>query len=152
MFKPQQADVLQDLKLYIHKEPDKGGETFVAKVCSGLKEGGFIGEAYLWSCERLGVKDPSDLYIKHGKEEAARMIREALDGAEKIDLDKEQVPEAITGAPINLRQPEHWLYSEKGISIIDEKKFTPTSVCRTPIILTQRLKSMKENPRLKRRK
>lgn len=142
MFKPQQADVLQELKLYIHKEPDKGGETFVAKVCSGLKEGGFIGEAYLWSCERLGVKDPSELYIKHGQEEAAKMIREALDGAEKIDLDKEQVPEAITGAPINLRQPEHWLYSEKGISIIDEKKFTPTSVCRTPIILTQRLKSM----------
>jgi hypothetical protein len=142
MFKPHQASVLQELKIYLHKEPDRGGETFVNKVCAGLREGGFIGEVYLWTCERLGTKDPSDLYLKHGREEAGRMIREALKGAEKIDINQEQVPEAITGAPINLRQPEGWIYSEKGISMIDEKKFTPISVCRTPIILTQRLKSM----------
>ena len=142
MFKPHQSDVLQELKIYIHKEPDKGGDTFVAKVCAGLREGGFIGEVYLWSCQRLGVKDPSDLYLKHGQEEAARMIREALKGAEPVDLNKETVPEAIKGAPISLRQPEGWIYSEKGISEIDEKKFTPVPVCRTPIILTQRLKSL----------
>lgn len=142
MFKPHQAAALQDLKLYIHQEPDTGGETFMRKLCAGLKEGGFIGRVYRWSCDRLGVKDPSDLYIKHGQEEAAKLIREALKGAEEIDLDEEQIPEAITGAPINLRQPEGWLYSEKGISFIDEKKYTPTNICRTPIILTQRLKSI----------
>ena len=142
MFKPYQATVLQDLKLYIHQEPDQGGETFMRKLCAGLKEGGFIGKVYKWSCSRMGVKDPSDLYMKHGQEEAARMIRDALKGAEEIDLDEEQIPEAITGAPINLRQPEGWVYSEKGISVIDEKKYTPTNVCRTPIILTQRLKSI----------
>lgn len=142
MFKPHQAAALQDLKLYIHQEPDRGGETFFKKVCKGLKEGGFTGEVYRWSCERLGTKDPSDLYLKHGQEDAARMIRDALQGAEPIDLDVEQIPEAIVGAPINLRQPEGWIYSEKGISVIDEKQYTPVSVCRTPIILTQRLKSM----------
>lgn len=142
MFKPHQAGVLQDLRLYIHKEPDRGGDTFFAKVCAGLKEGDFIGQVYVWSCQRLGVKDPSDLYIKYGKEEASRMIQEALAGAEPVDYRKEQVPEAISGAPINLRQPEGWMYSEKGISVIDEKKFAPVSVCRTPIILTQRLKSI----------
>lgn len=142
MFQPHQAGPLQDLKLYIHQEPDKGGKTFFRKVCKGLKEGGFIGKVYRWSCERLGVKDPSDLYMKHGQKEAARMIRDALKGAEEIDLDEEQIPEAITGAPINLRQPEGWVYSEKGISVIDEKKYTPTNICRTPIILTQRLKSI----------
>lgn len=142
MFKPHQAAVLQDLKLYIHQEPDGGGETFMRKVCAGLKNGGFIGRVYRWSCDRLGVKDPSDLYLKHGQEEAAKLIKEALAGAEEIDLDEEQIPEAITGAPINLRQPEGWVYSEKGISIIDEKKYTPTNVCRTPVILTQRLKSI----------
>ena len=142
MFKPQQSAPLQDLKLYLHIEPDGGGETFLRKVCAGLREGGFIGRVYKWSCGHLGVKDPSDLYIKHGQEEAARMIRDALKGAEEIDLDAEQIPEAITGAPINLRQPEGWVYSEKGISVIDEKKYTPTNVCRTPIILTQRLKSI----------
>jgi len=142
MFKPQHSDVLQDLKLYIHQEPDRGGETFLQKLCTGLKESGFIGKVYKWSCSRLGVKDPSDLYMKHGQEEAAKLIKEALKGAEEIDLDEEQIPEAINGAPLNLRQPEGWLYSEKGISRIDEKKYTPTNICRTPIILTQRLKSI----------
>lgn len=142
MFKPMHALPLQDLKLYIHQEPDRGGETFIQKVCKGLKDGGFIGRVYKWTCSRLGVKDPSELYMKHGQKEAAQMIRDCLNGAEEIDLDEEQIAEAITGAPINLRQPEGWVYSEKGISLIDEKKYTPTNICRTPIILTQRLKSI----------
>lgn len=142
MFKSYQAATLQGLKLYIHKEPDGGGETFAGKLFRGLKEGGFAGEIYLWSCDRLGTKDPSELYIKHGKEEAAQLIKEALKGAEKIDLDAQLTPESIEGAPINLRQPEGWIYSEKGISAIDQKTYAPVSVCRTPIILTQRLKSL----------
>ena len=142
MFKSYQAAVIQGLKLYIHKEPDGGGETFTSKLFCGLKEGGFTGEIYLWSCDRLGTKDPSDLFIKHGKEEAAQLIREALKGAERIDLEAQLTPEAIEGAPINLRQPEGWIYSEKGISAIDQKTYTPVGVCRTPIILTQRLKSL----------
>lgn len=142
MFKSYQAATIQRLKLYIHKEPDGGGETFTSKLFRGLKEGGFTGEIYLWSCDRLGTKDPSDLYIKHGKEEAAQLIKEALKGAERIDLEAQLTPEAIEGAPINLRQPEGWIYSEKGISAIDQKTYTPVGVCRTPIILTQRLKSL----------
>ena len=142
MFKSYQAATIQRLKLYIHKEPDGGGETFTSKLFRGLKEGGFTGEIYLWSCDRLGTKDPSDLFIKHGKEAAAQLIREALKGAERIDLEAQLAPEAIEGAPINLRQPEGWIYSEKGISAIDQKTYTPVGVCRTPIILTQRLKSL----------
>lgn len=142
LFKPSQAAQLQDLKIYLHQEPDGGGETFVRKVCQGLKDGNFIGKVYRWSCDRLGVKDPSELYIKHGRDEAARMIKQALQGAEEINPYEENIPEAISGAPINLRQPEGWIYGEKGISQIDEKKYTPTNVCRTPIILTQRLRSL----------
>ena len=142
MFKSYQAATIQRLKLYIHKEPDGGGETFTSKLFRGLKEGGFTGEIYLWSCDRFGTKDPSDLYIKHGKEEAAQLIKEALKRAERIDLEAQLTPEAIEGAPINLRQPEGWIYSEKGISAIDQKTYTPVGVCRTPIILTQRLKSL----------
>lgn len=150
MFKPEQAAILQDLKIYLHQEPDGGGETFVKKVCRGLKEGGFIGEVYRWSCSRIPPvadskkppKDPSDVYMMYGQENAAQLIREQLQSAEAIDIYEEQIPEAISGAPINLRQPEGWIYSDKGISVIDEKKYTPTSVCRTPIILTKRLKSI----------
>lgn len=144
MFKSQQAGMLQDLKLYIHQEPDTGGETFLRKVLSGLREGGFIGEVYRWSCARIsGCKDPSDVYVKFGKEEAQKKIMKLLKGAEKIDLDEpEDIPEAVKGAPVNLRQPEGWIYSDKGISHIDEKQYAPKMVCRTPLILTQRLKSL----------
>lgn len=142
MFKSHQGNILQDLKLYIHKEPDGGGETFLHKVCQELKAGKFIGEVYVWSCRQIGVKDPSDVYLKYGQKEAARLIREALKSAEKIDIYEEQIPEAISGAPIRLRQPEGWIYSDRGISRIDEKKYQPVLCCRTPIILTQRLKSM----------
>ena len=142
MMRTEWADTLQDLKLYIHVEPDKGGETFLAKVTKALKEGNFIGEVYKWSCKNLGCKDPSDVLIKYGKEEAGEKIKKAIFNATQIDIEEEVLPEAIQGAPVVLRQPEGWLYSEKGISMIDEKKYSPVTVCRTPIILTRRLRSM----------
>lgn len=142
MMRAEWAESLQDLKLYIHVEPDKGGETFLRKVTRALKDGKFIGEVYKWSCQSIGCKDPSEVYMKYGKEEAAKKILKAIQNAEQIDIDEENIPEAVEGAPVNLRQPEGWIYSEKGISRIDEKKYAPVMVCRTPIILTQRLKSM----------
>lgn len=142
MMRTEWADILQDLKLYIHVEPDKGGETFLEKVTKALKEGNFIGEVYKWSCKNLGCKDPSDVLIKFGKEEAGEKIKKAIFNATIVDVEEEVLPEAIQGAPVALRQPEGWLYSEKGISMIDEKKYSPITVCRTPIILTRRLRSM----------
>lgn len=142
MMRKEWATTLQDLKVYIHVEPDKGGETFLHKVTTALRDGKFIGQVYKWSCKNFGCKDPSDVYIKYGKEEAAEKIKSAISNAKAIDIDEESIPEALPGAPVNLRQPEGWIYSDKGISKIDEKKFTPVTVCRTPIILTQRLRSM----------
>lgn len=143
-FNARMVPKLQDLKLYIHQEPDQGGQTFLAKICRILQESEFVGEVYTWSCKQYGVKDPSELYLKEGAEKATEKIQKAIKRAQKIDLDdiSSAIPEAIQGAPVNLRQPEGWIYSEKGISHIDEKKAIPTTVCRTPIILTQRLKSM----------
>lgn len=143
MFKPSQSNMLQDLKLYIHQEKDQGGEVFLRKTVEGLRDGGFLGEVYKFSCSTIGEKDPSDVYIKFGKEEAAAKIMALIAKAEKIDLTApEAIPEAVAGAPVNLRQPEGWIYSERGISHIDEKSCEPHLVCRTPIILTQRLKSL----------
>lgn len=142
MFKPEQSSVLQGLKLYLHHEPDGGGDTFIHKICTGLRDGGYEGEVYEWSCKALGEKDPSDLYIKHGREQAAKLIRDALKTAKPVDYKKEDIHEAISGAPISLRQPEGWIYSDKGISRIDEKKSPPVLCCRTPIILTKRLQSI----------
>ncbi|MCI8407562.1 MAG: DUF927 domain-containing protein, partial [Oscillospiraceae bacterium] len=142
MFKAEHTDYFKGLKLYIHQEPDTGGQTFTDKLFRCLHDGGFTGEVYRWECKSLGEKDPSDIFIKNGRENGAKLIRQALGGAERISLDEYVIPEAIAGAPITLRQPEGFLYSDKGISIIDQKTLRPVSVCRTPIILTKRIRSM----------
>lgn len=144
MFKPQHAGMLQDMTVVIHQEPDQGGETFLRKVLEGLREGGFIGTVKRFSCSTVsGIKDPSEMFIKFGKEEGAKKILRLVEKAEVLDLDAPDViPEAIKGAPVDLRQPEGWIYSDKGISHIDEKTYGPKLVCRTPIILTKRLKSL----------
>lgn len=143
-FKDKMVPKLESLKVYIHQEPDRGGEVFLEKVCRTLREAEFSGDVYVWSCKQMGAKDPSELYVNEGEEKARELIKSALSAAKKIDLGNvvDIIPEAIQGAPMNLRQPEGWLYSEKGISHIGGRKLTPTMVCRTPIILTQRLKSL----------
>ena len=143
MFKEQHVKALEGFNVYIHVEPDKGGETFLEKVTSALRRAGFAGEVYQWACSRIdGVKDPSDLYAKHGQKETADLIRAALDGAQEVDLNDSVIATAIEDAPIALRSPEGWIFSETGISLIDEKTFSPVSVCRTPVLLTQRLRSL----------
>ncbi len=142
MFKPEQAEILQGLKIYVHKEPDQGGETFTEKVYRGLKDGGFTGEVYQWECVALGAKDPSQVFMEKGKEDGGKLIRSLLAKAKPINLEAELMPDTIPGAPIRLRQAEGFIYSEKGISEINQKTMTPALVCRTPIILTKRLKSL----------
>lgn len=148
-FKAKMVPKLQDLRLYIHVEPDKGGETFLQKVTKILREAEFIGEVYTWSCQGFGVKDPSQLFLdkgagEGGEDHVRELINGALKGAKKLDLDdlSDTIPEAVKAAPVNLRQPPGWIYSEGGIRRINEKTSMPVMVCRTPIILTQRLKSM----------
>lgn len=143
-FKADMVQKLEGLKIYIHAEPDRGGEVFLEKTCRILRKEGYAGDVYTWSCGQFGVKDPSELYIRDGEEGAREKIQKALRGAKKIGLDDVAavIPEAVQGAPVNLRQPAGWIYSEKGISHIDEKKMVPSMVCRTPVILTQRLKSL----------
>lgn len=142
MFKEEQADVLRGLRLYVHKEPDQGGNTFTEKVYRGLKDGGFNGEIFQWECAALDAKDPSQVYMEKGKEDGSIAIRKLLTQAKAINLESELMPDVIPGAPIRLRQAEGFIYSEKGISEINQKTETPALVCRTPIILTKRLKSL----------
>ena len=143
MFKTQHASLLQDLTIYIHQEADTGGKTFFRKVTESLRDGGFIGTVKRFTCSAVsGCKDPSDILIKFGKEDGTQKILSLIKKAETIDLDQiKEIPEAIKGAPVNLECPEGWAYSEKGIFLIG-KNYSETLICRTPIILTQRLKSL----------
>lgn len=93
MFKADWTELIQGLRIYIHKESDSGGETFVRKVCEKLKEGGFNGEAYIFSCKNAGAKDPSEIYLKSDKIKAAETIKKLLQDAESVDLYAEKTEE-----------------------------------------------------------
>lgn len=144
MFKPNHAQTVLGLKLYLHVEKDGGGETFLKKTMDGLKRGGFEGEVYTFSCGDIeGCKDPSDALIRFGAEKGRERIAELLREAKPADLQEpEEIPEAIKGAPVNLRVPDGWSYDETGIYKVDPKTYEESIVCATPIILTRRIKSL----------
>lgn len=143
MFKPEQSGLLQDLKVYIHQEKDSGGETFFRKITHGLAESGFIGEVYRFSCSQIPeCKDPSDVYIKFSKEDGNRKILKLIKNAEKVDLSAPAPAASLEGAPISLRQADGWEFSDEGIKKYNKKSYANELVCRTPIILKQRLKSL----------
>lgn len=143
MFKPEWAEKLTDLKLYLHIEPDRGGQTFLQQMTSKLKQASFKGEVFTWSCSQFGCKDPSELYIQYGKDEANAKIHQTLREAKEVDIYRADVviPETIKGEPISLRQPEKFEFSDNGIFMIDEKTQMPILVCKTPILITKRLES-----------
>jgi hypothetical protein len=136
---------LQDLKLYIHVEPDAGGATFLAKITRILRENEFIGSVYKFSCNDLGAKDPSELYLLKGDNEKVKaLLSQAISAAELIDLSdlKDSVPSSIKDAPVNLRQPTAWFFDEEGIRHIDSKTGAPSMVCKTPVLITRRLSGL----------
>ena len=143
-FKPDHVPFLSGMKkLYLHKERDIGGETFIRKTAEGLREGGFEGRVFIFSCGGVeGCKDPSDVFGKLGKDKAREKLLELLKGAEELDLAGAPAQEGIKGAPINLRAPEGWDYDETGIWRVDRKNYGKTLVCGTPILLTRRVKSL----------
>lgn len=144
MFKADYVPMLAGLKLYLHKEKDGGGETFMRKTLDGLRRGGFEGEIYTFTCGDVkGCKDPSDILIKFGREEGRNQIMTLIRNAAPVDLtEPEIIPEAIKGAPVNLRIPNGWTYNDTGIYKVDPKSYEETIVCGTPIILTRRIKSL----------
>lgn len=143
MFREEWTALFEGIdRVYIHVEPDKGGQNvFLPKTISGLANGKYSGSVYKWGCAALGEKDPSDLYCKEGKDAASEKIHGALQSAERLDIYRENIPEVIPKIPVRLKQPENWTFSKDGIFSINPKTMEPTHVCRTPIIITKRLRS-----------
>jgi len=73
--------------VYIHVEPDNGGQTFRQKVCQALLDSGYTGTVRAFAVHDIdpGCKDPSDLHIKYG-EQFRSMIDPALKSAQPVDL------------------------------------------------------------------
>lgn len=140
-FQAEWVNFIVGLDIYIHKEPDSGGETFVRKVCEGLVDGRHEGDIYQISIPNY--KDPSDLHIAEGAQFDTRW-KAVMEAAQPIDPKKiaVKVEETLSGAPVQLRQPPGWRFSENGIELLNEKTGLWSNVCRTPILLSRRLKSL----------
>lgn len=141
MFKATFAPMLEGLRVYIHVEPDQGGQTFLSHTLGALHDGYFLGEVFQWSCRAFAQKDPSALYISVGAEETKARIEQAIASAAPIDLDHytQAVPEAIQGAPVQLRTPEGYMLTDGGVAIFDPQTHEPAVFCRTPLLITRRL-------------
>jgi hypothetical protein len=53
--------------VYVHREPDQGGEQFVRGVSARLRELGYAGKAFAFSCPG-GVKDLADLHAQNAEQ------------------------------------------------------------------------------------
>ena len=81
------ARYIGDRDVYIHVEPDNGGQTFRQKVIQALNDSGYTGTVRAFSAKDIDVlcKDPSDLHIKYGDQFRA-MIDPALKAAQPLDM------------------------------------------------------------------
>ena len=97
-FQAQWTPLLRDRDVYLHIEPDRGGETFLRKTVETLRAGGYRGTVRAFrASEDGGCKDLSDLHLCHGDAFQAHLTA-LLDKAETIDL--------AAGAPIGQAVPQ----------------------------------------------
>lgn len=154
LFKPEYVPMLHDLDIVIHQEPDQGGEIFFTRICKTLKNANFQGNVFRFRCSDMQAKDPSDLYLRDGVKSATAQLDHAISFAELINLDSipdsnpdsnsgsNSNPDALPDPPIQLDIPDHWSITCNGIAQINPENHHEVFICRTPILITKRLKQL----------
>ena len=73
--------------VYIHVEPDAGGQKFREKTIQALHDSGFTGTVRTFACHDIdpACKDPSDLHIKYG-DQFREVLDPALKTAQPVDI------------------------------------------------------------------
>lgn len=143
-FRAEWADTIKDFDLYIHREPDMGGEAFVKRTREELHRAGFDKRVYEISTP--GFKDPSELHI-HKPEEFDEIWGKVLRSARPVEI-KEISPEIkplIEGAPVNHKLPNNYNLSEGGIFAFDRELCVMKRFCRTPVLITKRIMSIESS-------
>ena len=143
-FRQEWAEHLRNFKVYIYKEPDQGGKTFLRKICLGLFKAGFKNEVFEITIPNF--KDPSELHI-NAQDEFQNRWNAVIESAVKVDIEKAAVKpdEVIKGAPVSLRIPQGFKLTEDGIFILDQKRGIDVRFCSTPVIISKRLVSIETN-------
>ena len=145
-FREEHARMLMDVpKIYIHVEPDKGGETARRRTLLAFREAGYLGEARVFSCNsHKGIKDPSGLYIEEGMD-AKGIIEGLMEASEKVNLETLDVValDGLSDAPIQLRMPPGYEMTQAGIFKEDAKTRVMEALpfCWTPMLITKILTS-----------
>ncbi len=135
------VDLLRGLKVYIFQEPDVAGEMFVRKISEALADCKFKDEVYRVSL--LGTKDPSELHCA-APDSFKKNWQAAIDMAEVIDIKKAatSIEEVMPDAPVQLRQAPEWRFNDSGIHTLEDETGALYCVCRTPVLLSRRLRSL----------
>jgi hypothetical protein len=140
-FKSEWTEKLKDLEtVYLHIEPDTGGEGFYQQMLRRLSDGGYAGTVKTFNVGPLGVKDPSELWCRDG-DEAKTKLQGLLETADRVDLNSQVIAYTVEGAPVALKQPDGWLFGEDGVWSIDADSGLKTNVCATPLIISKRMRS-----------
>ena len=92
-------------RIYIWREPDKGGEAFVAGIARRLMEIGWKGQAYVISID--GVKDPNDLH-KKDPEHFKTVFQETLDKAIPLEALPNSSAEEYPEFDVSLKDPRRF--------------------------------------------
>jgi hypothetical protein len=139
-FQPRWAQYFQDLNVYLYKEPDQGGETFLKKICVGLLDSHFTGK--VCSLALQGYKDPSELHIQGGAAFTEKWAS-AMNMACAVDVRIVSclAEKVIDDQPFTPIKPEKWRYSEQGVFGLDEKGME-TKIAPMPVIITKRLQDI----------
>jgi len=143
VFQPGWVEYMRGLNIYIFREEDAGGETFVRKICEALHQANPPWEkGDVKVLTLISAKDPSELHCK-SPDDFKEHWEKALSIAEEIDYQQVagKPEDVISDAPVQLRQVSNWRFTKDGIYVIDEKTGHPVCVCRTPILIVRRLTS-----------
>jgi hypothetical protein len=137
------AKHLEGMSIYIHDEGDAGGAEFVQRTCKVLSRCGHSGEVFRISCRGAEVKDPSELHLKY-PDKFENLWKSVMDSAEKLDLKvmAADLKELVPGAPVKLKCPYGWEIDEHSIRMFNEKKGSYVTICKTPVMITRRMKSL----------
>ena len=65
VFRKEWCRYLENLILYLFREPDRGGDVFSTTIINNLKEAHFGSEVYLFNLDKY--KDPSNLHVAGNK-------------------------------------------------------------------------------------
>lgn len=142
-FNPEWAEYLKGKDLYLNYEGGQGGDTFIRKTGEALFDAGFEGKVFKISCQAYGAKDPSDLHIKDNGA-FTKHWAEIMQGAVPLDITKQQIefPPMFPSAQVKLKTPSAWMANETGIFMFNAKSGEWELMCKTPIQINRRLRSV----------